>query len=325
MSMRLFNYIAGTDTPTLTSVDRAIFLAIAVKCDDMGRLLCTQKAMAFILRMDRGHFSRKVKELVGKGFLARSGLGIVVSEAIVKEATLLPDAQPALPAGQQGWVAAPSTRVASEALPFPPHPITPNKNINNHEYSIDPPIIPPTQNTTAQKGDGETEVKETNFGYTDLSRNSWEAAERQDATNVTVVPAQTWWERQCTRKPWSQVLEERRQAYLASQPKYTKEQDAFLDVYPKAPADPAAFVIAWEQTLKQDVLPRELIDAARIAANSPPFKENEGQYVPKPEKWLGAKNWAQIVEPWRAERKRRKQEREAKDLERQLMMEEFDE
>lgn len=274
MSMKLFNHIAGMDTPLLSSYDRAVLLTIAVRCDDEGHMLCTSKAMAFALRMDKGNFSRKIKEFVTKGVLAKVAKvdgGFVVSQTIVNGAKLSD--------GQSSPVVGGTTPAVSTTTLFPPHPLTPDKNIknNNQDYSIDPPIIPPNK---------------TNSTTTCMGQNP----------NVTVVRP-NYWEQRANRKPWREYIEEQRQAYLASKPQYTKEQEAFLEAYPKAPGSPAAFVLAWEEVIKQDVLPQELINAARIASNSPAFKENGGQYIPKPENWLAGKGWAQTVEPWKAKRK----------------------
>ena len=142
---------------------------------------------------------------------------------------------------------------------------------------------------------------------------------------VKAQPQPTWWEQRANMKSFAERIEEQKQAYLASKPKYTPEQDAFLDVYPKGTMDPAAFMAAWEMVIAQDVLPQELIDAARIASNSPAFKKEEGLYIPKPENWLASKGWAPIIAPWKAERERREQERKQRELEQQIMMEDYDE
>ena len=122
---------------------------------------------------------------------------------------------------------------------------------------------------------------------------------------VKAKPQPTWWEQRANMKSFAERLAEERERFNANKPTYTTEQEAFLSVYPKAPGDPVAFILAWEDVIKQDVLPKELVNAAVCASLSPAFKKEEGQYIPKPENWLMSKGWASYVEPRRSKRRQK--------------------
>lgn len=254
-----------------------LFLAFNAEEDGSFRYPAT-KLISMLGGVSRGSFYKQVARLEEMGYLTRQDGALCLSERLVAygDTGESPTATATVAVSDRGCR---QGRLSSSPTP----PLTLNKTLN-HEYSLDPPIIPPSK---------------TDGTITCMGQNP----------NVTVVKAQpTYWEKRANRKPWREYIEEQRQAYLASKPQYTKEQEAFLEVYPKAPGDPAAFVLAWEQSIKQDVLPKELIDAAGIASNSPSFKENGGQYIPKPENWLMSKGWAPYVEPMRAKRRQKRRE-----------------
>ena len=258
--------------------DRYFLLFLAFNAEEDGTFRYPTNGLVKMLGgIDRKTFFRNVAKLEAAGFVTRGGGPLRLASHLVAAGHQWQVADSHQASGGQPPQPVADSHVSSSPTP----PLTLNKTIktNNHEYSLDPPIIPPSK---------------TDGTITCMGENP----------NVTVVKAQpTYWEKRANRKPWREYIEEQRQAYLASKPQYTKEQEAFLEAYPKAPGSPAAFVLAWEEVIKQDVLPQELINAAGIASNSPAFKENGGQYIPKPENWLAGKGWAQTVEPWKAKRK----------------------
>lgn len=292
MSVPICRYLCDSEKFTgVNPHDRYFLLFLAFNAEEDGTFRYpATKLIAMLGGVSRGSFYKQVARLEEMGYLTRQNGTLSLSARLVADS-------------DRGCR---QERLSSSPTP----PLTLDKTIN-HVYSKDPPIVPPTA-TDAPKGDGYA-YPQTGMGV------------NPNVTVVAATPQQTWWERHVSMKSFSERLAEEKARFNANKPEYTKEQEAFLEVYPKAPYDPVAFVLAWEQAVKQDVLPRELIDAARIASNSPAFKEKEGQFIPRPERWLVAKNWAPIVEPWKAERKRRQQEREAQEFERKLMMEAYNE
>ena len=330
--MSLFNYIAYAEENhnRMSSTDKAILLTIAIKCNDSGRLCCPQREVARILEMAPSNFFRKVAQFEAMGILHRVDGSIVFDEKVVRGSMPY----------RKDW--SDSEEEASDRY----HKQYPSDTGQYQTDTVDGiqqipngiPTIPPSRKEEKNKKEtmlnGVSDGQAAHLGYA-MSAKPYRGGGRpaddsqmEQPSRVQVVkeqPHPTWWEQRANMKSFAERLAEERERFNANKPTYTTEQKAFLSVYPKAPGDPVAFVIAWEQSIEQDVLPRELIDAARIASNSPAFKEKEGLFIPKPEKWLMSKGWAQIVEPRKAERKRRQQEREAQEFERKLMMEAYDE
>lgn len=282
MSVPICRYLCDSEKFTgVNPHDRYFLLFLAFNAEEDGTFRHpATKLIAMLGGVSRGSFYKQVSRLEEMGYLTRQNGTLSLSARLVAygDSEASPTATATVADSDKGC--------RQERLPSSPTPpLTPDKTNNNHEYSLDPPIIPPDK---------------TNGTITCMGQNP----------NVTVVRP-NYWEQRANRKPWREYIEERRQAYLASKPQYTKEQEAFLSVYPKAPGDPVAFILAWEDVIKQDVLPKELVNAAGIASNSPAFKENGGQYIPKPENWLAGKGWAQAVEPWRAKRKQQAMQEDA--------------
>lgn len=347
MSMSLFNYIAYAEENRnkLSSTDKAILFTIAVKCNDDGRLCCTQREVAKMLEMAPSNFSRKVAQFEAMGILHRVNGSIAFDDTVVKGSMpYRKDWSDSSRYGTQGYQTDNVDMATgdSEQIAEVVSQITRRYHIDNPDVitQITRVISEITPSRKEEKNKKETilngvsDGQAAHLGYA-MSAKPYRGGGRPaddsqmgQPSRVQVVKAQpqpTWWEQRANMKSFAERLDEERERFNANKPTYTTEQEAFLEVYPKTPGDPVAFVLAWEQAVKQDVLPRELIDAARIASNSPAFKKEEGLYIPKPENWLASKGWSLIIAPWKAERKRRQQEREAQEFERKLMMEDYDE
>ena len=357
MSMSLFNYIAYAEENRnkLSSTDKAILFTIAVKCNDDGRLCCTQREVAKMLEMAPSNFSRKVAQFEALGILHRVNGSIAFDDKVVKGSMpYRKDWSDSSRYGTQGYqtdnigmATGDSGQIADVITQ-----ITRRYHIDNPDviaqitrrYHIDNPDviaqitrviseITPSRKEEKNKKEtilnGLSDGQVAHLGYA-MSAKPYRGGGRpaddsqlEQPSRVQVVKAQpkpTWWEQRVNMKSFAERLAEERERFNANKPTYTTEQEAFLSVYPKAPGDPVAFILAWEDVIKQDVLPRELVDAASCAAFSPAFKKEEGLYIPKPENWLMSKGWASYVEPRRA---KRRQERRG-DANREPTQEEID-
>ena len=362
MSMSLFNYIAYAEENRnkLSSTDKAILFTIAVKCNDDGRLCCTQREVARMLEMAPSNFSRKVAQFEEMGILHRVNGSIVFDDNVVKGSMpYRKDWSDSSRYGTQGYQTDNFSGITGDSGQIAEviSQITKRYHIDNPEvisqitrrYHIDNPEvisqitrvisqITPSRKEEKNKKEtmlnGVSDGQAAHLGYA-MSAKPYRGGGRpaddsqmEQPSRVQVVkakPQPTWWEQRANMKSFAERLAEERERFNADKPEYTKEQAAFLEVYPKAPGDPVAFVLAWEDVIKQDVLPKELINAAVCASLSPAFKKEEGLYIPKPENWLANKGWALIIAPWKAERERREQERKQREFEQQLMMEDYDE
>ena len=282
MGMKLYNYLAGKNLPELTPVDKLFLLNLVVRCDDEGHILFKSKALAFSVQMDRGNLSRKMNELVAKGVLDKTDGAFVVSKTIVEEAKLCD--------GQPGVVVEGTTQVVSTTLPFPPHPLTPNKNIKNtnQDYSIDPPIIPPPKTNTA----------------CDLSRTSWEAARLGYSASAKAYRSPTgrpdFITQGVTMRP--SLMSHIRNARQT----YSKEQLAFVHAYPKTESDPAAFLEAWGVVIESGVKGVDLVRAAKDYAEKMTYDKDDGTFIQTPENWLTRKGYAVYVRRYEEERAQRR-------------------
>ena len=318
MSMSLFNYIAYAEENhnRMSSTDKAILLTIAIKCNDSGRLCCPQREVARILEMAPSNFFRKVAQFEAMGILHRVDGSIVFDEKVVRgsmpyrkdwsdfEKEVSDRYHKQYPSDTDQY----QTDTA-DGIPQIPNGIPPTPPSRKEEKNKKETIL-----------NGVSDGQAAHLGYA-MSAKPYRGGGRpaddsqmEQPSRVQVVkakPQPTWWEQRANMKSFAERLAEERERFNANKPTYTTEQEAFLSVYPKAPGDPVAFILAWEDVIKQDVLQQELINAAGIASNSPAFKENGGQYIPKPENWLAGKGWAQTVEPWRAKRKQQAMQEDA--------------
>lgn len=101
----------------------------------------------------------------------------------------------------------------------------------------------------------------------------------------------------------------------ANAPASTHTHDAklkeFLLVYPKGPNDFDRLLFAWESITKSlKVSPYDLIRAAKLAQNSKQFTDDDGRFIPRPERWLEDKGWSPFVSKFEEERKKRNAELE---------------
>ena len=331
--MSLFNYIAYAEENRnkLSSTDKAILFTIAVKCNDDGRLCCTQREVARMLEMAPSNFSRKVAQFEEMGILHRVNGSIVFDDNVVKGSMpYRKDWSDSSRYGTQGYQTDNFSGITGDSGQIAEviSQITKRYHIDNPEVisQITRVISQITPSRKEEKNKKETilngvsDGQAAHLGYA-MSAKPYRGGGRpaddsqmEQPSRVQVVkakPQPTWWEQRANMKSFAERLAEERERFNANKPTYTTEQEAFLSVYPKAPGDPVAFILAWEDVIKQDVLPKELVNAAGIASNSPAFKENGGQYIPKPENWLAGKGWAQTVEPWRAKRKQQAMQEDA--------------
>ena len=314
--MSLYDYLFYSETDLgLSPTDHSFLLNVAVRCNDDGRLCCTQREMSRGLHMDDGQFFRRVKKLEELGLVTRRDGVLFFCEDIVKGSlpyrknwreskrfgadpqsagVLTPSQRGVLTHSQQG---ADSQSVGADSQSAPSRKEEKNKK------------------ETILNGLSDGQV--AHLGYAMSAKPYRGGGRPADSTQmgqpsrVQVVKAQpqpTWWEQRANMKSFAERLAEERERFNANKPTYTTEQEAFLSVYPKSPGDPVAFILAWEDVIKQDVLPKELVNAAVCAALSPAFKKEEGQYIPKPENWLMSKGWAPYVEPMRAKRRQKRRE-----------------
>ncbi len=319
MSMSLYDYLFYSETDLgLSPTDHSFLLNVAVRCNDDGRLCCSQCEMARGLRMGDSQFFKRVKKLEWMGLVTRKDGVLFFCEDIVKGS--LPYRKDWRNSKRFG----PATQTVHPLSDRQCHPCPADSVALSDGQCTPVPQTAPSRKEEKNKKEnvlhGVSDGQAAHLGYAMSAKpyrgggSPADDSQMGQPSRVQVVKAQpqpTWWEQRANMKSFAERLAEERERFNANKPTYTTEQEAFLSVYPKAPGDPVAFVLAWEQSIAQDVLPRELIDAARIASNSPAFKEKEGQFIPKPERWLGAKNWGPIVEPWRAERKRKAMQEDA--------------
>lgn len=316
MSMSLFHYIAYAEIAEghLSPVDRAILLVIAVKSSDDGRLCCAQREVARILHMDHSQFFRKVSQFEKLGILRRDNGALMFNPDVVKKS--MPYRKDWSDTAVDGDSGSPGVVTDSHRGGDSGSPLGGDSQSPRGDYES-PPSRKEEKNKKETMLNGVSDGQVAHLGYAVSAKPYRGGGRPADDTQmgqpsrVQVVKAQpqpTWWEQRANMKSFAERIEEQKQAYLSSKPKYTKEQEAFLDVYPKGTMDPAAFMAAWEMVIEQDVLPQELIDAARIAAASPAFKKEEGLYIPKPENWLMSKGWASYVEPRRSKRRQKRRE-----------------
>lgn len=315
MSMSLFNYIAYAEENhnRMSSTDKAILLTIAIKCNDSGRLCCPQREVARILEMAPSNFFRKVAQFEAMGILHRVDGSIVFDEKVVRGSMPY----------RKDW------SDSEEEISDRYHKRYPSDTDQYQtdtadsipQISNDIPQISPSRKEEKNKKEtilnGVSDGQVAHLGYAMSAKPYRGGGRPADSTQmgqpsrVQVVKAQpqpTWWEQRANMKSFAERLAEERERFNANKPTYTTEQEAFLSVYPKSPGDPVAFILAWEDVIKQDVLPKELVNAAVCAALSPAFKKEEGQYIPKPENWLMSKGWAPYVEPMRAKRRQKRRE-----------------
>ena len=98
----------------------------------------------------------------------------------------------------------------------------------------------------------------------------------------------------------------------AKEPEYDANLQRFLQVYPKGAGDFDRLLFAWDTVTKAlDVRPDDLVRAVALAANSKQWKDDDGRYIPRPERWLEDKGWFPYVMRFKEERKKLEDEREA--------------
>lgn len=86
----------------------------------------------------------------------------------------------------------------------------------------------------------------------------------------------------------------------------------FLIIYPKGAGDFDRLLFAWDTVTRgMNVLPDDLIRAAKLACNSKQFTDDDGRYIPKPERWLEDKGWFPFISKFEEERKARAIQNEA--------------
>lgn len=308
MSMSLYDYLFYSETDLgLSPTDHSFLLNVAVRCNDDGRLCCTQREMSRGLRMDHAQFFRRIKKLEELGLVTRRDGVLFFCEDIVKGS---------LPY-RKNWRESKRFGADSQSAGVLTHS---QQGADSQSAGADSQSAPSRKEEKKEKEtilNGVSDGQAAHLGYA-MSAKPYRGygrpaddSQMEQPSRVQVVKAQpqpTWWEQRANMKSFKERIEEQKQAYLANKPDYTDEQLEFLDVYPKGTMDPAAFMAAWEMVIAQDVLPQELIDAARIAAASPAFKKEEGLYIPKPENWLIGKGWASYVEPRRAKRRQKRRE-----------------
>lgn len=95
-------------------------------------------------------------------------------------------------------------------------------------------------------------------------------------------------------------------APASSTPTHDAKLKEFLLVYPKGPNDFDRLLFAWESITKAlKVSPDDLIRAAKLAQNSKQFTDDDGRFIPRPERWLEDKGWNPYVSKFEEERKAR--------------------
>lgn len=314
--------------------ERSTFTQIAIYCNDDGYPFYSMNKIADQIGQTSGHFSRDAKKLFELGLLVKDGRSFRVSDMCIGKVRHRISAK--MLNGRYTVVDEVSHEY-SDTLPQMEETATkvvaPSEGgcyqggssgcYQDGSSAATKVVAPVPYNRKEEKNKKETilnglsDGQLAHLGYA-MSAKPYrgggrpaDASQMEQPSRVQVVKAQpqpTWWEQRANMKSFAERIEEQKQAYLSSKPKYTKEQEAFLDVYPKGTMDPAAFMAAWEMVIEQDVLPQELIDAARIAAASQAFKKEEGLYIPKPENWLMSKGWASYVEPRRSKRRQKRRE-----------------
>lgn len=98
----------------------------------------------------------------------------------------------------------------------------------------------------------------------------------------------------------------------ASTPTHDAKLKEFLLVYPKGPNDFDRLLFAWDSITKAlKVSPDALIRAAKLACNSKQFTDDDGRFIPRPERWLEDKGWSPFVSKFEEERRVRAMQHDA--------------
>lgn len=257
-----------------------LFLAFNAEEDGSFRYPAT-KLIAMLGGVSRGSFYKQVSRLEKAGYLTRQDGKLRLSARLVADgdSDVSPTATATVAVSDRGCR---QGRLSSSPTP----PLSLNKTIktNNQDYSIDPPIIPPSKD---------------NATY-DLSRNSWEAARLGYSSSAKAYRSPTgrpdFITQGCTQRPT--LMSHIRNARQA----YNKEQLAFVKAYPKTEADPSAFLEAWSAVVESGVKEKDLVRAAKDYADKMTYDKDDGNFIQTPENWLTRKGYAVYVRRYEEER-----------------------
>lgn len=287
MSMSLFNYIAYAEENRnkLSSTDKAILFTIAVKCNDDGRLCCTQREVAKMLEMAPSNFSRKVAQFEAMGILHRVNGSIAFDDTVVKGSMpYRKDWSDSSRYGTQGYQTDNVYMVTggSEQIAEVISQITRRYHIDNPDVitqitRVISEITPSRKeeknkkrvNACACACEGETPISDAQAAHLGCSVSA------RPNRNVTGKPEER-----------VKVVVARPTSEHSTEAKDKASLGAFIKEYPKRAMNRFAVCAEWAAVEAEGIAGKRILAAMREAKMSKQWNEDNKRYVPRAENFL---------------------------------------